>query len=67
MNTVPEKSLARKHFDVGYALYMADQDVEACQNDNQRTGWMSAYKGHCAAGYAAIECEITAYLARTRR
>ena len=42
------KPVARKHFDVGYALYAANQPVSACQNDDQRRGWHNAQRGHMA-------------------
>jgi len=39
MTTLQQSSPARKHFAVGYALYIARQPLEACQNDAQRRGW----------------------------
>jgi hypothetical protein len=67
VNIVPGNSTgaqiwARKHFDVGYALYMANQPMSACQNDDQCRGWNNAQRGHMAAVNAEVEC----YLAEQR-
>ena len=35
-------SISQKHYQVGYALYIAHQSLESCQNDAQRRGWWAA-------------------------
>jgi hypothetical protein len=49
-------SIAQKHFSVGYALYIARQPITACQNADQRRGWLSANAAegeYVTPGYAA--------------
>lgn len=48
-------SLARRYFDVGYALYLANLGIEHCQNEQQRRGWLSANRSEAESatpGYA---------------
>jgi hypothetical protein len=51
-------SISQKHFNVGYALYMAHQPISACKTANQVTGWLSAQN----AELAAADCDTSAYL-----
>jgi len=49
-------SIAQKHYQVGYALYIGNQPLSACHNDQQRRGWWAALDAdaECATpGYAA--------------
>jgi hypothetical protein len=48
-------SISQKHYQVGYALCVARQPIEACQNNAQRRGWWACLdaEAECAtAGYA---------------
>ena len=47
-------SIPQKHFQVGYALYMGNQPISACHNDDQRRGWL-------AANRAEAECATAGY------
>jgi len=57
VTAAPVKTLQQKHFDVGYALYVAHQPLDACQSDAQRRGWMAAL-------YANAEAETPGYAAK---
>jgi hypothetical protein len=35
-------SITQKHYQVGYALYIARQPYAACQSAGQRRGWLAA-------------------------
>lgn len=50
MNSVNPNVLARKHRRIGEELYIARQPLSACQNEQQRAGWLSANaaEGECA-------------------
>jgi hypothetical protein len=48
MRIVTNAERKRKHADVGYSLYVHHQPITACQNEDQRAGWRSAYTGHMA-------------------
>jgi hypothetical protein len=42
MEIVQEKTVTRKHFDIGYSLYVSGLSINHCQNIFQKRGWMSA-------------------------
>jgi len=50
-------SITRKHYNVGYALYVAHQPLEACQNEAQKRGWWAALDADSA-------CQIYGLLAK---
>jgi hypothetical protein len=50
-------SISQKHYQVGYALCIARQPLEACQNATQRRGWWAALD-------AEADAETAAYLSR---
>lgn len=35
-------SIAQKHHNIGYALYMGGHPLSTCQNDQQIAGWWAA-------------------------
>lgn len=47
-------SISQKHFSVGYELYIARQPITACQNVDQRRGYL-------AANRAEAECAIAGF------
>lgn len=49
---------AAEHFQVGYALYVAQRPTTACANIFQRRGWNQAELGHMAS----VDCDTAAYL-----
>lgn len=51
-------SIAQKHYQVGYSLYMGGHSLRTCQNEWQRKGWWDAQSGELAAA----DCETEAYL-----
>jgi hypothetical protein len=53
MNTVSEKQLARKHFRVGWQLYMSGLVIDSCKNADQRRGFMAALEAEADAETAA--------------
>jgi hypothetical protein len=42
MTTLQQASSSRKHFEVGYALYLAGLKITHCQSADQRRGWLAA-------------------------
>ena len=62
-NAHTNKSLARKHARIGYALYVAGQPISACQSDDQRRGYYNAK----LAELAAADCDTQAYLSQAVR
>jgi hypothetical protein len=53
-------SIAQKHRQIGYALYMGGHPLSTCQNAMQIAGWLSAKHGELAAA----DCDTAAYLVR---
>ena len=52
------QTLARKHFAIGYELYVAGQRLSTCQNAMQIAGWHNAQTGHMAS----VDAETAVYL-----
>lgn len=49
-------SISQKHYQVGYSLYLHRQPLTACQNEQQRRGWLAANAAegeYVTAGYAS--------------
>ena len=56
MQILQEKTVTRKHFDIGYSLYLAGLRITHCQNIFQKRGWLAANAAegeYVTPGYAA--------------